>query len=134
MGYVAPEQLEGKPVFASDLYSLGLTCVHLMTGIHPFRLLAAGINTWRNHLSNPISSQLIRVIHKLLLPDTLQRYQSAAEVLLETNYFKSLHPAANGSPLAIPIPLGTNSALIVSKIGAADYRSISQAIKNAQQG
>ncbi|AFZ14671.1 serine/threonine protein kinase [Crinalium epipsammum PCC 9333] len=134
LGYVAPEQLEGNAVFASDLYSLGLTCVHLMTGIHPFRLLTVGINTWRNHLSNPISSQLSRVIHKLLLPDTLHRYQSAAEVQLETNYFTSLHPAAIGSPLALPIPSANNSALIVSKIGAADYRSISQAIKNAQQG
>lgn len=35
--YTAPEQLKGKAVFASDLYSLGITCVHLLTQVHPFR-------------------------------------------------------------------------------------------------
>ncbi len=34
-GYVAPEQLAGRTVPASDLYALGATVVHLMTHIHP---------------------------------------------------------------------------------------------------
>ena len=34
-GYVAPEQLAGRTVPASDLYSLGATVVHLLTHIHP---------------------------------------------------------------------------------------------------
>ena len=34
-GYVAPEQLAGRTVPASDLYALGATVVHLLTHIHP---------------------------------------------------------------------------------------------------
>ena len=29
--YIAPEQLMGKAVYASDLYSLGVSCIHLLT-------------------------------------------------------------------------------------------------------
>jgi serine/threonine protein kinase len=36
--YAAPEQIKGQAVFASDLYSLGVTCIHLLTGIAPFEL------------------------------------------------------------------------------------------------
>lgn len=38
-GYAAPEQTFGKAATQSDLYSLGVTCVHLLTGMHPFDLL-----------------------------------------------------------------------------------------------
>ena len=34
-GYVAPEQLAGRTVPASDLYALGATVIHLLTHIHP---------------------------------------------------------------------------------------------------
>ncbi|NJL85368.1 MAG: protein kinase [Leptolyngbyaceae cyanobacterium SM1_1_3] len=34
-GYAAPEQMLGQAGFASDLYSLGVTCIHLLTGQHP---------------------------------------------------------------------------------------------------
>ncbi len=34
-GYVSPEQLAGRTVPASDLYSLGATVVHLLTHLHP---------------------------------------------------------------------------------------------------
>lgn len=38
-GYMAPEQFAGKAVPASDLYSLGVTLIHLLTGMGPAELL-----------------------------------------------------------------------------------------------
>ncbi len=35
MGYMAPEQLRGRAIVASDLYALGMTLIHLLTGEHP---------------------------------------------------------------------------------------------------
>lgn len=42
-GYMAPEQFAGKAVPASDLYSLGVTLVHLLTARGPAELLGDGL-------------------------------------------------------------------------------------------
>lgn len=82
-GYTAPEQLLGKAVFASDLYSLGVTCVHLLTQVHPIELYDTGeaVWVWRKHLKHPVSDELGRVLDKLLETATTKRYQSVEEVL-----------------------------------------------------
>ncbi len=87
-GYTAPEQIVGKAVFASDLYSLGVTCIHLLTERHPFDVysFADAAWVWRNYLSNSISDQLGQVLDKLLQHPLKKRYQSATEVLKDLNY------------------------------------------------
>ena len=81
--YTAPEQLKGKAVFASDIYSLGVTCVYLLTQVHPFNLFDSGENTWnwRHYLSKPVSKRLGNVLDKMLSGAINQRYQSASEIL-----------------------------------------------------
>jgi serine/threonine protein kinase len=84
-GYTAPEQHDGKPRFASDLYSLGATCYHLLTYAGPSRLLHRDVD-WQKEIRDKlkireISDELIDVLTKLLQPDISQRYQSAEEVL-----------------------------------------------------
>jgi len=84
--YVAPEQARGKAVFASDLYSLGVTCIHLLTSVSPFDLFDTAEATWvwRQYLvNNPVSEQLGDLLDKLIETATKKRYQSAAEVLLD---------------------------------------------------
>ncbi|MBD2127112.1 protein kinase [Microcoleus sp. ZQ-A2] len=89
-GYTSPEQHEGKPRFASDLYSLGATCYHLLTWADPSRLLYSWID-WQKELRGKlekrnISDELIDVLNKLLQPNISQRYQSAKEVLWNLTY------------------------------------------------
>jgi WD40 repeat protein len=83
-GYAAPEQLRGKPIFASDLYSLGVTCIHLLTLMDPFDLFhpIEGTLLWREHLANQsVSVELGHILDTLIQPSVKQRYPSAAEVL-----------------------------------------------------
>jgi WD40 repeat protein len=103
-GYTAPEQHEGKPQFASDLYSLGATCYHLLTYADPSRLLYSWVN-WQKELrdkleNRDISDELIDVLNKLLQPDISQRYQSAEEVIQDLNL--KLTQATAESPLVFP--------------------------------
>jgi len=81
--YTAPEQLKGKAVFASDIYSLGVTCVHLLTQVHPFSLFDSGENRWkwRDYLSQLVSKELGNILDKMLSGAINQRYQSAGEIL-----------------------------------------------------
>lgn len=82
--YIAPEQAVGKPKFASDLYSLGTTCLHLLTNIEPPDLFdtAEGVWMWRDYLEdNEIEYELSRVLDKLVEGATKRRFQSVDEVL-----------------------------------------------------
>ncbi|NER19840.1 MAG: protein kinase [Symploca sp. SIO1C2] len=86
-GYTAPEQTVGKAVFASDLYSLGVTCIHLLTKRHPLDIysVADAAWVWQDYLSNSVSDQLIQIINKLLQHPLKKRYQAATEVIKDLN-------------------------------------------------
>jgi serine/threonine protein kinase len=82
--YTAIEQARGKPVFASDIYSLGITCIHLLTEISPFDLFDMNRDAWvwRDYLvDNPVDEKLGKVLDKMIANALPQRYRSAAEVL-----------------------------------------------------
>lgn len=82
-GYAAPEQVMGKAEFASDLYSLGVTCIHLLTGMHPFDLYAPSEDAWiwPDYLTSPVSDRLTDVLNKLLQRPTRLRYRTAQAAL-----------------------------------------------------
>lgn len=81
--YAAPEQARGKAVFASDLYSLGVTCIYLLTQISPFDLfdIANDCWVWQQYLTNKVSERLAQILDKLLQNAVNRRFQSADEVM-----------------------------------------------------
>jgi serine/threonine protein kinase len=87
--YMSPEQTRGKAVPASDLYSLGVTCIYLLTGISPFDLFDVTSDrwAWRDYLpsGHGVSPHLGEILDKLLQNALSQRYQSATEVLQAIN-------------------------------------------------
>ena len=113
--YTAPEQLMGRATFASDIYSLGMTCIHLLAGMHPFELFdsAAGTWVWRDYLLSPVSNSLAGILDKMLLAPN-RRYASAKAVL------KDLNPGAIASlPKKPPQPDSTLPSLSASNLKSA---------------
>ncbi|MCC5607549.1 serine/threonine protein kinase [Nostoc sp. CHAB 5834] len=103
-GYSPLEQIrDGKAFPASDLFGLGATCFHLLTGNSPFQLWMesgyAWVNNWREYLRSPLNAELDFVIDKLLKKDIHERYQSADEVLrdLSPKQLLALPPAGKSS-------------------------------------
>ncbi len=87
-GYSPIEQIrDGIALPASDLFSVGATSFHLITGISPFKLWAENgyswMSSWEKYLNYPISDELGDILDKLLQKDIQQRYQSAAEVIVD---------------------------------------------------
>lgn len=92
-GYAPIEQIRsGKAYPASDLYSLGVTCIHLLTGAVLNDLFDALECKWiwRSHLAQKgikVSKKLTSILNKLLKDSVRERYQSAAEVLQDLVHF-----------------------------------------------
>ncbi len=80
-GYIANEQMAGKPRFCSDIYSLGILCIQALTGLHPQQLPEDPRTSeimWRDKAD--VSPGLADVLDKMVRYDFRQRYQSAVEV------------------------------------------------------
>ncbi|MBR8834277.1 MAG: GUN4 domain-containing protein [Stigonema ocellatum SAG 48.90 = DSM 106950] len=86
-GYAAPEQAMGKATFASDIYSLGVTCLNLLTYIEPFELfdVMEGEWVWRDYLLTKVSNSLAQVLDKMIEGAVKHRYQTAIEVMQALN-------------------------------------------------
>jgi serine/threonine protein kinase len=102
--YVAPEQMRGRAVFASDIYSLGATCINLLTGRSPFDSYDTNNDTWvwQQHLQTPISNQLSPILNKMLESIPIRRYQTVDKVLNDLNH--QLQAAATPAIVVKPIP------------------------------
>ena len=82
-GFAPPEQLANYPVYASDVYALGMTSIYLLTGKQPSEL-ATNPHTcellWAEDLE--ISAGLVEIINKMTQMPLIDRYQSATQVLI----------------------------------------------------
>ena len=88
--YMAPEQFHGKAVFASDVYSLGVTMYQLLTGRLPYEApapgdlekLERGELTTSPRLHNPKIPKVISdIVLKAMAPDITARYARAHDLL-----------------------------------------------------
>ena len=88
--YMAPEQFHGKAVFASDIYSLGVTMYQMLTGILPYdtpspsdldRLLSGELVS-PPRLRNPaIPKEVNDIVLRAMAPELPARYQRASDLL-----------------------------------------------------
>ncbi|MBD2253995.1 serine/threonine-protein kinase [Nostoc parmelioides] len=92
--YVAPEQMRGRAIFASDIYSLGVTCINLLTGRSPFDSYDTNNDTWvwQQYIKPPVSNYLAKIINKMTESVPARRYQTVEEVLKDLNQHS---PVAN---------------------------------------
>ncbi|WP_298976199.1 CHASE2 domain-containing protein [uncultured Thermosynechococcus sp.] len=81
-GYAPSEQMAGRPVIASDIYSLGMVIVEGLTGLAPMDLPSdphTGDIVWQP--GRHLSPQFVAIINKMIRYNFRDRYQSAEEVL-----------------------------------------------------
>jgi serine/threonine-protein kinase len=88
--YMAPEQFHGKAVFASDIYSFGVTMYQMLTGVLPYDTpapsdiakLMSGELVSAPRLKNPsIPKAVSDIVLRALAPDVTSRYQRAGDLL-----------------------------------------------------
>jgi len=106
--YMAPEQFDGKAVFASDLYSVGVTMYQMLTGTLPYDAPAPG------NLDRLRSGELVKpprikrpsipkgfndIVMNAMAADLSIRYRKASDLLNDLRISKNL---LSGTPDTAP--------------------------------
>ena len=138
-GYAPLEQFWGRAVPASDLYALGATLIHLLTGTAPAELPQSNLRIqFRDKVS--LNASFISWIEWLTEPDLDRRFSSAEQALealktghsLSSSKYKSCQPTASRvqfqksrSQLIIEIPIGRKSFNNLIKLSLKFFLALS---------
>ncbi len=98
--YGAPEQMLGKSVFQSDLFGLGVTCLHLLTNVEPFTLYDVLENEyqWREFLNGKVVSDGFgKLLDRMTAYRVKERPNSVVETLRDLGIGKKASNPANNS-------------------------------------
>ncbi|WP_341524967.1 protein kinase [Nostoc sp. UHCC 0302] len=96
-GFMPSEQAAGRPLYSSDLYSLGITAIYLLTGKQPQDLeidSRTGEIIWHRHALS-VSPTMAAVIDRAIAYHPRDRFATAREML------DALHGAAS-FPATVP--------------------------------
>jgi WD40 repeat protein len=96
--YAAPEQLCGQAEFVSDLYSLGVTCIHLLTGVPPFSLFDFVEQRWAWRHDWPVDEQT-----------TWEKLAELLDRLIASNPCNRINPTAAMTELSAVSPKSTSA-------------------------
>lgn len=123
--YMAPEQFHGKAVFASDIYSLGISMYQMLTGVMPYETpapgdlakLMSGELVSPPRLRNPkIPNAINDIVMKAVAPKVNSRYQRAADLLQDLLAARGRPAQPAAPPKVVPPPVATPSKQDVQDI------------------
>ncbi|BAY07621.1 serine/threonine-protein kinase [Calothrix sp. NIES-2098] len=113
-GYMPSEQAMGRPIYASDIYSLGITAIYLLTGKQPQEIETdprTGEIMWHQYAKN-LSPTMRAAIDKAIQYSPRDRYPTAQAML------EGLQPSSSGVPQTVPAQQQRSpSAPVAKKLG-----------------
>ena len=129
-GYAPPEQMAMRPVYASDIYAIGITCVYLLTGRSPKDLpydTHTGELRWQDQA--PVSDHFGQVLRKMLDISVQNRYQMAADVLRDLEIEPYLASLSQNLAFATAEPTAPHTANSTAPTAASPSARMAEAIR-----
>ena len=80
-GYMPPEQLMGRPVPASDIYSLGAVAVELFSGVSPAEIQVKDFRLIFEPLVQQLPVVVVNTLRRMLEPKAEERLQDISELI-----------------------------------------------------
>lgn len=105
-GFMPSEQAAGRPLYSSDLYSLGLTMIYLLTGRYPHEIESdpsTGDIIWRQ-FAPTVSPQFFNVLDKAIQYHPRDRFPTAQDMLVAIQDYDSRPLTAAGVDPTVVAP------------------------------
>jgi serine/threonine-protein kinase len=112
--YMSPEQVEGKPLDPrSDIYSLGVTCYHMLSGQPPFRGQTAFEVALQHVQATPppleqvrpdLPPELCAIVRRMMAKTPDERYQTCRDLLKDLTRLREAIPGAPAGQSAFVLP------------------------------
>ena len=124
-GYIPPEQYSGQTDPRSDIYAIGMTMHHLLTGVDPRTADAyAPVRSWDPNLSEGIEL----IINKCAAPAPENRYQNCEELLYDLSHpdqiTRDYRKKQKSKLRTFAITAATATVMLVGGIGIQVYASV----------
>lgn len=136
-GFMPMEQIAGRPLFASDLYSLGLTVICLLTGKIPQDLPtdpSMGNILWR-HFVPYLNVNFGDILDKAISYNPRDRYLNAREMLTALQTLSNpVAPAFVPTPAVIPVPSPSSLENTIVVSSGNDLQNSHQTNQNTARG
>ena len=105
VGYMAPEQFQGRAQASTDVYAVGATALAALTGREPETLAHDGLRVdVRGALGDRVSPELVAALERMLEPDPRARAKSIGEAL------QWAAPPPGSAPVRAASPVAAGSA------------------------
>jgi serine/threonine protein kinase, bacterial len=128
-GYMSSEQAAGRPLYSSDLYSLGLTAIFLLTGKSPQELEInpqTGEIIWQKH-AQKIDRHLVEILTRAISFHPRDRFAQAGEMLtaLKPNLNLSQSPKATRATVKVSPAVSNHNRNHQDFEGTVAYEKVS---------
>ncbi len=124
-GFAPPEQLAMRPVYASDVYALGVTCMYLMSGKAPKNMDSdplTGEIDWFKYVD--VSDKFADILLTMLEVSVKNRYKTAEEVLDALDIANHIEDLAENMVSSMNLETGNNSIASRQNLRASARRTI----------
>jgi serine/threonine protein kinase len=123
-GYMAPEQLYGMALPATDLFALGMTIASLATGLEPEQIPRHGLRLDLEPLFPSGSGRLIELLQGMTEPDPERRFRDTTKVLefIDEHRLTSLRAAAISPSLSVAATLDSDAGRHIARVAELDQR------------
>lgn len=112
IGYMAPEQLQGRAMPASDVYAVGATALAALTGVDPESLPHRGLKIdVRAALAGRASEPMIEALERMVEPDPDRRASSVAAAMEWAAPPVTATAATTAAASSVPSTAGEDSAV-----------------------
>ncbi len=100
-GYMPSEQSVGRPELCSDIYALGVTVVHAVTGVSPWQMERSARGQLQWFIPGAVGDGFAAILDGMIQENSYYRYQSVTEIRNALNLLSELPTAITEVPIEL---------------------------------